>query len=241
MSENDVMRGACLVALFVVAVAHPAGAQPSLNFSASQILHGEIVHITGTGFTPRGAILSHLIRPDGTEYPETAMTADADGNIKHDITIVPNTYGTYELELDDVATKRSATQRFLMVPRDYGKAVTSTADRLPAAFEGVWDGQMRGAAAGAASPALIALTEGRIGAVVGTVSYGARDCGGELWLISVTDADVQLGEVIRYGQERCNDRAVLTLSRAKDGTLAVQWRDIMRAGTAHGALNRRSE
>jgi hypothetical protein len=128
-----------------------------------------------------------------------------------------------------------------MVPRDYGKAVTSTADRLPAAFEGVWDGQMRGAASGAASPALIALTEGRIGAVVGTVSYGARDCGGELWLISVTDDHVQLGEVIRYGQERCNDRAVLTLSRAKDGTLAVQWRDIMRAGTAHGTLNRRSE
>jgi hypothetical protein len=241
MSENDVMRGAALVALFVVAVAHPAGAQPSLTFSVSQILHGEIVHVTGTGFTPRGAILSHLIRPDGTEYPETAMTADATGNITHDITIVPNTYGTYELELDDVATKRSATQRFLMVPRDYGKAVTSTAGRLPASFEGVWDGQMSGAMAGATSPALIALTQGRIGAVVGTVSYEARDCGGELWLISVAGDEVQLGEVIRYGQERCNDRAVLTLSPTRDGSLAAEWRDITRAGTARGLLKKRSE
>jgi hypothetical protein len=47
--------------------------------------------------------------------------------------------------------------------------------------------------------------------------------------------------VIRYGQERCNDRAILLLSLAKDGTLAVQWRDITRAGTAHGTLNKRSE
>ena len=37
------MRRASLIAMFVVAVAHSAFAQPSLTFSASQILHGEIV------------------------------------------------------------------------------------------------------------------------------------------------------------------------------------------------------
>jgi hypothetical protein len=52
---------------------------------------------------------------------------------------------------------------------------------------------------------------------------------------------VQLGEVIRYGQERCNDRAVLTLSPTRDGSLAAEWRDITRAGTARGLLKKRSE
>src|SRR5215470_7557498 len=126
------MRNVVLVFLFVCSLALPAHvlAAPSLTFSVSQIVHGEYVDVRGTGFTPNGQVGSHLMRPDGTEYPEMPMKADAKGVVTHQITIVPNTFGTYELQLEDRKTGEVATQRFLMVPPTFDKAVKTQLERM---------------------------------------------------------------------------------------------------------------
>ena len=225
------MRAPFIALLGLLAVSFPAAAQPSLTFSLAQMYHGEIVHIRGTGFTPNGDLLSHLIRPDGSEYPETPFKADAQGTMTHEITIVPNTFGTYELLVEDLATKTSASHR------------------LPAEYMGVWEGSVAGSAAGPNGPArrdvpgagdtTVTLGGGRVGAVVGTVAYPALLCGGEVWLVSATKERVQLGEVITYGQERCTGRALVTMGAPQKGAAAYEWRDVMDRGTGTGTLKRR--
>ena len=235
------MRSVVLVVSFLCSAVSPALAAPVLTFSVAQIYHGDIVQVRGTGFTPNGQVTSHLIRPDGTEYPEMPLKADAKGGVTHEITIVPNTFGTYELQIEDLATRTSATQRFLMVPRTFDKAVTSTAARMPTAFDGVWDGGVTQQEASTPSRTLVSLTGGRIGAVVGTIAYPGLRCGGELWLVSASAEGMQLGEVILYGQDRCNSRALLTRGRDKAGGMTLEWRDITGAGTGRGTLKQRSE
>jgi hypothetical protein len=234
------MRTIALLA-FCCALASPATAAPVVTFSASQIYHGEYVHIRGTGFTPNGQVTSHLMRPDGTEYPEMPMKADAQGVVTHQITIVPSTFGTYELQLEDRATKAVATQRFLMVPIGFDKPVKSTAERAPASFDGVWDGTMTQKGSTMPARMLVGLSGGRVGAVVGTVAYPTLRCGGELWLVSTGADTMQLGEVILYGQDRCSGRALITVGRETGGVMTMQWRDVAGGGSASGALKKRSE
>jgi hypothetical protein len=229
-----------ILALFC-ALAAPVLAAPSVTFSVAQIYHGEYVQVRGTGFTPNGQVTSHLMRPDGTEYPEMPMKADAKGIVTHQITIVPNTFGTYELQLEDRTTKEVATQRFLMVPLTFDKAVKTQLERMPTAFGGVWDGGVTQQGSSTPSRTLVSLNGGRIGSVVGTIAYPSLRCGGELWLVSAAPDSMQLGEVILYGQDKCNSRALLTIGRDKVGGLTMVWRDITGAGSARGTLKKRSE
>jgi hypothetical protein len=237
------MRNVVLVALFVSGLVVSAKAQsaPVLTFSVAQITHGEYVKVRGTGFTPNGQVASHLMRPDLTEYPEMPMKADARGVVTHEITIVPNTFGTYELQFVDRTTKAIATQRFLMVPHGFDKPVKSQLPRMPQTFDGVWDGSVTQQGTSSPSRTLISLTGGRIGAVVGTIAYPGLRCGGELWLVSAAADSMQLGEVIMYGQDRCDGRALLTMGRDKSGALTMLWRDINGSGSAQGTLKKRSE
>ena len=236
------MRSSFLALALLLAVTAGAQAQPTLNFSVSQIYHGEIVQVRGTGFTPNGPLLSHMIRPDGSLYPETEMKADARGGLVHAITIIPDYFGSYEVIVDDVATKRSATQRFLMVPPTFDKAVPTQEPTMPAAFGGVWSGVVSGERPTSAPvEASVTLTAGRIGAVVGTIAYPVDRCGGELWLVSASADSIQLGEIIRFGRDKCNGRGLITLTRAKDGAMSMLWRDVTGAGTARGTVRKRSE
>lgn len=235
------MRVLPLVLLLASALPDVAWAQPSLTFSASQIYHGEIVKVRGTGFTPNGVVLSHLVRPDGTEYPEMPMKADAKGVVTHEITIVPNTFGTYELQLEDQAAKTVATQRFLMVPRTFEKPEKSAVAGMPAGFSGVWDGLITQQGASTSSRSLVALSGGRVGAVVGTFSYPGLRCGGELWLVSASSTRIQLGEVAIYGQDQCKGRPLLVATLGKDGALTMEWRDVVAGTGAKGTLKKRSE
>lgn len=244
MRENPQrMRSVVLLAVFLSSLVLSAQAQsaPSLTFSVSQITHGEYVNVRGTGFTPNGQVMSHLMRPDGTEYPEMPMKADAKGVVTHQITIVPNTFGTYELQFEDKTTKAIATQRFLMVPHGFDKPVKSQLQRTPVAFGGVWDGSVTQQGSSTPSRTLVSVTGGRIGSVVGTIAYPGLRCGGELWLVSASADSMQLGEVILFGQDRCNGRALLTVGRDKTGATTMQWRDITGGGSAQGTLKKRSE
>jgi hypothetical protein len=242
MKENcPAMSKLVVPILLSLVLTSAAAAEPVLTFSVSQIQHGEYVQVRGTGFTPNSAVMSHLIRPDGKEYPEMPMKVEAQGRVTHEITIVPNTFGTYELLIQDQTTKAVATQRFLMVPIGFDKAVKSQTDRMPATFTGVWDGTLAQPALDTPSRALMTIFGGRIGAVVGFVAYPGQNCGGEVWLVSASNDSVQLGEVILYGQDRCSGRALMTVTRTRGGDLSLRWRDVTGAGAAEGTVRKRSE
>jgi hypothetical protein len=237
------MRSSVLAVALLLAAVASATAQPTLDFSVSQIYHGEIVQVRGAGFTPNGALLSRMIRPDGSVYPEMQMKADAKGGLVHAITIVPDYFGSYEVIIEDVATKTSATQRFLMTPPTFDKAVPTQQPTMPTVFSGVWQGTVSGERPVPSPPveADVTLVGGRVGSVIGTVAYPADRCGGELWLVSASADRIQLGEIIRYGRDKCNGRALITLTRGKDASMAMLWRDVTGAGDARGSLRKRSE
>ena len=64
--------------------------QPMIRAVASRIKSGEVFYVTGTGFTPDRAAISHLIRPDKTEYNPLRLRANTSGEIVHKIdTVMP--------------------------------------------------------------------------------------------------------------------------------------------------------
>ena len=231
--------------LLLLASAADTDAAPRLTLSAYQVTPGTAVEIRAAGFTPAGIAISHLIRPDGSEYPTMTFEADARGEFSHTITIVPTMIGTYEVRMIDRSSGVSTSTRFLMAATGTPRLPESRSDQTPAAYAGVWQGSVAQRTPGSESSAvLMALSGGRAGAVVGTVVYPSLLCGGELWLLGVAADAVQLGEAITYGDERCAGRGVVTVRLGPDGTLAFTWRDAHQPRTetaASGVLRRRTD
>jgi hypothetical protein len=230
-----------LLAVFLISLAAVLSAQttPRLALSAGQIWHGESVTVSATGFTSKGVVLSRLIRPDGSEYPEMPLDADARGEFSHLVTIVPEMYGTYELRIMDELTKATAFSRFMLVPRGHAAPLAATQTTTPTGFIGVWEGTV--AQKPRPAPIVLTLSGGPRGAVVGTVAYPVQACGGEVWLIGAGADFVQLGEMITYGAASCAGRGIITARLARNAQLQFDWHDIQKAGAAAAELTRRSE
>ncbi len=62
----------------------------------------------GTGFTPKRNVLSHLRRPDGTEFPVLPMLTDDRGEFTHDIDTLLLAPGIHEVWVEDEASKTSS-------------------------------------------------------------------------------------------------------------------------------------
>jgi hypothetical protein len=239
------MRTLILAVVLLLAPGAFAEAEPRLTLSTYQIHAGEVMTLRASGFAPNVKVVSHLYRPDGSEYPVMTFTTDVRGEVTHAITIVPIAFGTYEVRFVEEVTTVAASTRFVMVAPGWpAPGETSQTATVPEALVGVWAGNVVEASSGSASPALVALTGGPVGTVVGTVAYPARECGGELWLIGAPDASVQLGEVISYGVERCTGDGIIALTVPKDGRASFTWRDAGRQDAvagATGSLSMRSD
>jgi hypothetical protein len=61
--------------------------------------------LTGTGFTPNRTVMSHLFRPDGSEYNPLRFRTDERGEFSHKIDTVMLDIGTFELWAEDEASK----------------------------------------------------------------------------------------------------------------------------------------
>src|SRR4051812_44893407 len=74
----------------------PLVAQQKLVIKAdrSRVKSGEILYVTGTGFTPDRAVIAHMIRPDKTEYNPLRLRANAAGELVHKIDTVMLTLGS---------------------------------------------------------------------------------------------------------------------------------------------------
>ena len=91
------------MALLFTAVVH-AQRKPEISVSRTHVKSGDLVMLTGTGFTPNRFVMSHLRRPDGTEYNPLRFRLDERGEFVHKIDTVMLDPGSFELWAEDEAS-----------------------------------------------------------------------------------------------------------------------------------------
>jgi hypothetical protein len=84
----------------------------------SRVKSGEILYVTGTGFTPNRAVISHLSRPDKTEYNPLRLRANAAGELVHKIDTVMLDVGTFEMWVEDDSSKATSNRIQFTVESD---------------------------------------------------------------------------------------------------------------------------
>jgi len=99
------------------AAACSAQSTPKLSLSAVRIPYHGHVGATGTGFTPKQNVSSHLLRPDGTEFPVLPILTNDRGEFSHDIDTLLLAPGPYEVwVVDDTSRISSNRVRFEVTP-----------------------------------------------------------------------------------------------------------------------------
>ena len=81
-----------------------AQSAPKITLSADKIHHKQWITMKGSGFTPQIEALSHLRRPNGTEFPTLPILTDAKGEFTHEIDSLLLIAGTHELWVFDGKT-----------------------------------------------------------------------------------------------------------------------------------------
>jgi hypothetical protein len=82
--------------------------KPQITVSPAVVLHHGHVDLKGTGFTAKSNVLSHLKRPDGTEFPILPMYTNDKGEFSHDIDTVVMQPGVHEVWVEDIKTKTTS-------------------------------------------------------------------------------------------------------------------------------------
>jgi hypothetical protein len=78
--------------------------KPTITLSRERIPQNGWLKMFGKGFTPKSTVLSHLRRPDGTEFREVSIQADAHGEFEHDIDTLLLQRGVHDLWVLDTAS-----------------------------------------------------------------------------------------------------------------------------------------
>jgi hypothetical protein len=82
-----------------------AQTKPAIDVSQARVKSGDLVYLMGTGFTPNRTVMSHLIRPDGSEYNPLRLRTNDRGEFFHRIDTTMLDAGTFELWAEDEASK----------------------------------------------------------------------------------------------------------------------------------------
>jgi hypothetical protein len=78
---------------------------PQVAAVPARVRSGEQVMLTGTGFTPNRSAMSHLLKPDGTEYNPLRVRINERGEFSHKIDTVMLDLGAFEAWAEDETTK----------------------------------------------------------------------------------------------------------------------------------------
>ena len=84
--------------------------QPQVSVSSTHVKSGDYVLLTGTGFTPNRSVMSHLQRPNGSEYNPLRFRTNEHGEFSHKIDTVMLDLGTFEVWAEDEASKAVSTR-----------------------------------------------------------------------------------------------------------------------------------
>src|SRR5581483_9830346 len=102
------MKKFFVLAFFLTATLAQTQTKPTVTVTPTRVQHRSHVDMHGTGFTPRSGVLSHLKRPDGTEFPVLPMMSNDKGEFDHDIDTLLLAIGTHEVWVIDEKTKASS-------------------------------------------------------------------------------------------------------------------------------------
>src|SRR3989442_9061933 len=97
---NRYLLRALSLVLLLVALIH-AENKPEITVSPGRVKSGDQVILRGTGFTPNRTVMSHLRRPDGSEYNPLRFRIDDRGEFSPKIDTVMLDIGTFELWAED--------------------------------------------------------------------------------------------------------------------------------------------
>jgi hypothetical protein len=79
--------------------------QPHISISPDHAKSGDPVYLMGAGCTPTSTIMSHLLRPDETEYNPLRLLTDARGEFTRKIDTTMLQTGTFESWIEDETSK----------------------------------------------------------------------------------------------------------------------------------------
>jgi hypothetical protein len=77
---------------------------PTVTLSMTRIPAKEWIDVEGTGFTPDTNVTSHLLQPDGREFPYLPILTDSNGEFTHEVDTLLLLVGTHELWVVDDTT-----------------------------------------------------------------------------------------------------------------------------------------
>jgi len=78
-----------------------AQSKPQVTVSPARAKSGDPIYLAATGFTPNRTAMSHLIRPDGTEYNPLRFRTNDRGEFFHKIDTTMLDIGTFQLWVED--------------------------------------------------------------------------------------------------------------------------------------------
>src|SRR5688572_14898245 len=96
------------VSLLLLSACAAADEKPEVTVTPEKILHKGWVDVRGTGFTPKANVSSHLLKPDGDEFPVLPMLTNDRGEITHEIDTLLLAPGIHELWIVDDPTGTSS-------------------------------------------------------------------------------------------------------------------------------------
>ena len=88
---------------------------PKITLSRDRVTDRGRVEMKGTGFTPKASIVSHMKRPDGTEFPGLRILTDGKGEFTHNIETFTLLAGVHEVWVVDRGGVSSNVVKFEVV------------------------------------------------------------------------------------------------------------------------------
>lgn len=85
---------------------------PKITLSRKEVADRGHITMNGTGFTPKASIISHLKRPDDTEFPGLRFLTDDKGEFTHVIDTYLFQAGIHEVWVMDSTGVSSNVARF---------------------------------------------------------------------------------------------------------------------------------
>ncbi len=90
-----------LICFTVALLAAQGTPTPQIDVSPARARSGDAVYLMGSGFTPNRTVMSHLVRPDGTEYNPLRFRTNDRGEFFHKIDTTMLDRGTFQLWAED--------------------------------------------------------------------------------------------------------------------------------------------
>jgi len=91
---------------------------PQITLTPTRLPQSGVTRVHGTGFTPLSDAVSHLKKPDGSQFPTLNFFTDEKGEFDHDIESFLLQIGTHEVWVIDTKTGVSSNVAKFETTRD---------------------------------------------------------------------------------------------------------------------------